>query len=248
MNPLVSIITPAYNAAEFLGETLGSIRSQSYENWELVIVDDASTDGTWEMIEGAAMEEPRIRAFRNESNRGVVFTRNRALDEAKGRFVAFLDSDDLWEPLKLEKQVAFMLSGSHAFTYTSYENFYEDGRSKVFNAVPFMTAKDNIKNTAIGILTVMIDREAVGEFHMPDLEHGEDTATWQLILERGFTACGISEVLSHYRVRGTSLSGNKLSAARKKWHVYRDYYHFSIPKSAYYFICYAFNALKRRMG
>lgn len=245
----VSVITPAYNTAQYLSETIQSVQAQLYTDWEMIIVDDCSTDNTYEIANEAANKDKRIRVLRNEINLHVAATRNRALDVANGEYIAFLDSDDLWLPAKLEKQLRFMNAGQYALTYTAYQKFNSitGERGKVVTAPKKMTAKQIYGNTSIGCLTVMVNRGMVGEFHMPLLGHTEDNCTWQEILNRGYEAYGMDEILALYREGNTSLTNSKMKAAKQQWQTYREHYSFSIPRSTFYFIRYAYNAVKKHI-
>ena len=246
--PKVSIITPAFNAVSFLEETVRSVQNQTFNDWEMIIVDDCSKDETYVLAKMLAEKDGRIRVLQNEVNSGVATTRNKALDVAIGEYIAFLDSDDLWLPQKLEKQVEFMDTGRYAFTYTNYRKFNTDTgewAKKVIRAPATMTAKRIYGDTSIGCLTVMVNRSKTGSFHMPPLGHTEDNITWQIILARGFTAYRLDEVLSLYREGNSSLSSGKKKAAKQQWQTYREYYKFSILKSTFYFVQYAYHATKK---
>ena len=246
--PRVSIITPAYNAAQYLEETVKSVQNQTFMDWEMIIVDDCSKDDTYKIAARLAEEDPRIKVLQNKVNSGVSATRNAALDVATGEYIAFLDSDDLWLAQKLEKQVQFMEAGQYVLTYTNYQKFNSetgDRHQKVIRAPATMTAKRIYGDTSIGCLTVMVNRNRSGPFHMPLIGHTEDNITWQEILARGHTAYRIDEVLSLYREGNKSLTSEKKSAVKQQWNTYRDYYKFSVLKSAYYFIQYAFHAIKK---
>jgi len=176
----------------------------------------------------------------------VAAARNTALDAAKGEYIAFLDSDDLWLPEKLEKQYAFMEKNHYALNYTKYRLFYSvDKLGKEISVPMKMTYKDIFKNTAIACLTVMVNRKMVGDFHMPPLNHTEDQCTWQEILKRGYEAYALDETLSLYRIKNNSLTSDKRKVIKRQWNTYRQYYKFPIYKSCYYFLCYAINALKK---
>ena len=241
----VSIITPAYNAENFLPETIDSVLNQTFRDWELIVVDDCSTDRTFEIASAYAEKDPRVRVVRNEVNAGVAATRNHGLDVATGDYIAFVDSDDLWLPEKLEKQLRFMKEKGVAFSYTAYQKYVTETkeRGKVLRAPAKMTAKKILGNTAIGCLTVMVDRKTVGDFRMPLLPHTEDNCTWQEILSRGYVGYGIPEVLSLYRISDRSMTSDKSRAAKQQWETYRKHYKFSIVKSAYYFTKYAVHAV-----
>lgn len=244
----VSVITPAFNAELYLEQTVKSVQAQTYTDWEMIIVDDCSADDTYALAKKFEIDDLRIKVLQNERNYGVAATRNKALDAATGEYIAFLDSDDLWLPHKLDKQVQFMDTGKYVLTYTNYKKFDSstgDLIQKVIRAPATMTAKKIYGDTSIGCLTVMINRDRSGPFHMPPLDHTEDNITWQEILARGHTAYRLDEVLSLYREGNQSLTNAKKSAAKQQWNTYRKYYNFSIPKSTFYFAQYAFHAVKK---
>ncbi len=243
---MISIITPAYNAEEFIAETILSVQKQTFGDFEMIIVDDCSTDNTYEIVKEAAAADSRIKVIRHRKNSGVAAARNTALDAAKGDYIAFLDSDDLWLPEKLEKQYAFMEKNNYALTYTKYRLFHSSDELGKEISVPLkMTYKDIFKNTAIACLTVMVNRKMVGDFHMPLLNHTEDQCTWQEILKRGYVAYALNETLSLYRISNYSLTSNKRKVIKRQWNTYRNYYKLPMYKSSYYFLCYALNALKK---
>ncbi len=240
----ISVITPAFNAAEFLPLTIESVLSQTFTDYEMIIVDDCSSDNTFEIANEYAKKNPQIRVIRQGKNGGVAAARNTALKAAKGDFIAFLDSDDLWMPDKLEKQYEFMKQNGYVLTYTQYKMLLEDNKlSRPVRVPKSMTYKKIYGNTSIACLTVMVDRKTVGEFYMPPLKHTEDQCTWQDILKRGYKAYALCEPLAVYRANNTSLTSNKVGAAKKQWQTYRKYHKMSVIKSAYYFACYSFNAV-----
>ncbi len=241
----VSVVTPAYNAEKHIAQTIESVKSQTFENWEMLIVDDCSKDSTCQIVEEYTANDSRIKLIRLNENLGVSGARNTAIDKAVGRYIAFLDSDDLWLPQKLERQIAFMNQTNAALSYTAYRQFSKDGE-KLINIPNEMSSKSLLKNTAIGCLTVMVDTTKSGDFKMPNLSHCEDICTWYSILNSTKSnAMGLNECLAMYRVGESSLTSSKGKAALKQWNVYRNYFEFSFVKSAYYFFCYAFNAVKK---
>ena len=244
---MISIITPAFNAEMYIAETIKSIQAQTFNDWELIIVDDCSTDNTVSVASSFAKFDNRIKVFKAISNNGVAKARNLGLENAKGEYVAFLDSDDLWKPTKLEKQVAFMQKNNCILTYTDFQQFHSVNGvlGKVITCPKKMTANDILKNTAIGCLTVMVDKKQAGEFRMPNLKHTEDNCTWYHILKKGYTAYKYPEVLSLYRVGNLSLTKNKSRSAKQQWETYRNYFQFNTIKSTYYYIWYAINAVLR---
>ncbi|MBS4748892.1 teichuronic acid biosynthesis protein TuaG [Bacillus altitudinis] len=247
--PLVSIITPAYNAERYLTDTVHSVLAQTYSNWELIIADDCSTDGTRKLLGELSQTDDRINVIYLEENGGAAIARNTAIKQAKGRFIAFLDSDDMWKQTKLEKQVKFMLENNHAFTFTAYDIILENGESlqKTVTAPAQLNYNEALKNTIIGCLTVMLDLQQVGRVEMPNIRTRQDLATWLSILKKGFTAYGMSEPLSEYRIVGNSISSNKWKAAKKTWFVYREIEQLHFVKASWCFMHYATNAVKKRL-
>ncbi|MFB5197484.1 glycosyltransferase family 2 protein [Neobacillus sp. KR4-4] len=247
--PLISIITPSYNASLFIEQTITSVRKQTYQNWEMIIVDDCSTDNTPEILEQIEKEDERIKVIYLNQNGGAAVARNIALQNAKGRYVAFLDSDDCWKPEKLQKQYSFMQTNYYAFTFTGYELITNDGvlLNKQIPAPEQITYNDMLKNTIIGCLTVMIDRKTVGHFQMPNIRTRQDLATWLAILKKGFNAYGLNENLAEYRTGNPSISRNKWKAAKMNWFVYRKVEKLNVIKAFWCFSHYAFHALLKRI-
>ena len=249
MNSLVSIITPSYNSSKFIIDCIASVFSQTYKNWEMIIVDDCSKDNSKEIIKELAAKDKRIKPIFLEKNVGAAKARNVAIRQAKGKYVAFLDSDDLWNPKKLEKQLSFMYINEIAFSYTNYQFISENGDnlSNIILAPDKMTYDSYLKNTIIGCLTVIIDREKSGEFEMPNIRSSHDMALWLLIMKRGFSAYGLDENLARYRIVSTSNTAIKWHAAKDVWKVYRQVEKLSFIYSTWCFVWYAFNALKKRI-
>ena len=249
MSSLVSIITPSYNSSKFIKDCVASVFSQTYKNWEMIIVDDCSKDNSKEIIKELAAKDKRIKPIFLEKNVGAAKARNVAIRQAKGKYVAFLDSDDLWNPKKLEKQLSFMYENEIAFSYTNYQFISENGEdlSNIISAPEKMTYDSYLKNTIIGCLTVIIDREKSGEFEMPNIRSSHDMALWLLIMKRGFSAYGLDENLARYRIVSTSNTASKWHAAKDVWKVYRQVEKLSFIYSTWCFVWYAFNALKKRI-
>ncbi len=248
MNSLVSIITPSYNSEKYIGETIKSVLNQSYKNWELIIVDDCSKDYSREIIVKFSEQYPNIKYVLLEKNSGAAEARNVALKLAKGRFIAFLDSDDLWAPMKLEKQIYFMLKDNLPISFTSYDLIDETGlkMNNTINSIEFLDYKGYLKNTIIGMSTSMIDTSLVDRFEFLNLRTRQDTYLWITLLKRGHKAFGIEEVLAYYRVRNDSISANKIKAVRRVWYLYYNLENLGFVKSTYYFTHYIFNAIKKR--
>ena len=248
MEKLVSVITPAYNASEYIGETIESVLNQSYTNWEMLIVDDCSKDNTVEIVSKYSEKDNRIKLLKHTENQGVAATRNTALKEAKGDYIAFLDSDDMWHSEKLLKQLVFMEENQYVLTYTGYQKYMSETKEngKVITVPEEMTYESIFYNTAIACLTVMVNKEKSGEFFMPLLNHTEDQCTWQSILKKcDCKAYGLNENLALYRVSSNSLTGNKVDAVKKQWNTYRKYHKLSVIKSFIYFTGYVLNAVKK---
>lgn len=246
--PKVSVITPVYNAEKFLSETIESVLNQTNKSFEYLLVDDCSTDYSANIIQEYAKNDSRIKYIKLRENSGAAVARNTGLENATARYIAFIDSDDMWYPEKLEKQLNFMQDENKAFTYTKYERISEEGE---LLGAPGFPSKLNysglLKNTAIACSTVVIDREVIGDFRMPLVRKGQDTATWLKILKTHDYAYLIDEVLNQYRTRKGSLSSNKTGALKRTWNTYRNIEKLPLPKAAYYFIFYVLNAIKRRM-
>ena len=249
MNNLVSVITPSYNSSKFIDECINSVISQSYSNWELLIVDDCSDDSSKELLLDLERRDERIQVIFLDNNLGAANARNVAILKAKGKYIAFLDSDDSWDSQKLYKQISFMIKNEIAFSYTSYQSISENGLDiiRVINAPYKMSYNNYLKNTIIGCLTVVIDKEKVGDFEMPSIRSSHDMALWLLIMKRGFDAYGLNENLANYRIVSTSNSSSKLDAANDVWRVYRQFERLSFFYSTWCFLNYAFNAVIRRI-
>lgn len=242
----ISIITPTYNASKFIADTIQSVKSQTHSNWELIIVDDCSTDTTTELVEKEIESDNRIKLIKLMENGGPANARNIALVQAKGSYIAFLDSDDLWHPLKLEKQLAFMKVNDIAFSYTAYRIMKENGEltDAVFHVPKHMNYRNLMANTAIGTLTVMLDSKKIGPFQMELFRDcSEDYGLWLSILSRGIVAYGINEELAFYRKCERSLSSNKIHSALKTWNTYRKIQRKSRFVSLWYLMNYSFHAV-----
>jgi teichuronic acid biosynthesis glycosyltransferase TuaG len=249
MNPTVSVITPAYNAAGLVGQAIRSLQTQTFPDWEMLIVDDCSTDNTVAVIEQFAMSDERIRLLRSPTNAGPASARNAALMVAKGRYVAFLDSDDLWLPRKLELQLAFMAENGAALSYTAYRRFqtHPELAGPLIAARPAFDYRALLKNPGMACLTVMVDRERTGLFSMPLVRH-EDYALWLGLLRRGLESRGLNLDLARYRVSEASVSSNKLRSAKWVWDIYRNNEGLNLPYAGWCLAHYATNALRKRRG
>ena len=245
--PLVSIITPCFNSAAFLRETYESVKSQTMTDWEMLIVDDGSTDDSLAIARTLESEDPRVRVFALPKNYGRPHqARNVAIDEGQGAFLAFLDSDDLWLPEKLEKQIEFMEQNSAALSFTQYRRFSSDQQTpgKLITVPRIINYKDLLKHNVIACLTAMIDRRKTGPIKMQDYWL-DDFLLWLEITKRGMPAHGLDMDLARYRVGQSSMSKNKLRAAYRTWVMYRRPENLSVPKALYYFSHYVWNTTQK---
>lgn len=217
MNSLVSIVTPSYNTGRFIQATIESVLSQTYTDWELIIVDDCSTDHTDEIVKPYLVDK-RIRYIKNETNSGAAVSRNRALREAKGKWIAFLDSDDLWEPTKLEKQLAFMEENGYHFSYTNYIEIDEDSQpnGRIVTGPKKITKCGMYNYCWMGCLTVMYDATVVGLIQIEDIKKNNDYAMWLKVCRKA-NCYLLNEQLARYRKRSGSIS-NHGYARLIKWH------------------------------
>ena len=247
--PVVSIIMPSYNAEQYIAESIQSVIAQTFPDWELVITDDRSSDNTVTIIQSFSEQDPRICFQVAETHSGIAGTRNLCIARARGRFVSFLDNDDLWVPEKLEKQLRFMKEHDCSFSYSAYELMKEDGtpKGKVIKTAGVIDYNKYLRNTIIGSGTIMLDTIKTGPLTMPDNATSDDMALWCRILKAGHKAYPINEVLMKYRVRSNSASANKWKAAKDVWLVYRKQEHLSFFKAVACFIGYAFNAVVKRI-
>jgi teichuronic acid biosynthesis glycosyltransferase TuaG len=246
----VTIITPTYNAERFIEETIHSVQSQTYRNWELLVIDDCSNDNTRLLVSKISAQDNRVHLISLAKNEGAANARNKGLENVSGEYVAFLDADDIWLPKKLEEQVNFMRSNHHCFTYTSYEIIDANGNptGKIIdaNGPTSVNYFDMLKKRAtIGCSTVMIDWNKLSEYRMPSIRTGQDYALWLKILKAGNFAFCLHDTLTHYRIVPGSISRNKFKKALRQWEIYRKIEKISFYKSFWYFLNYAFRALTR---
>ena len=223
MEALVSVIMPSYNTGRFIGESIESVMAQSYSEWELIIVDDCSTDDT-DMVVGGYLADGRIRYLKNEKNSGTAVSRNRALREAKGKWIAFLDSDDVWEPEKLQRQIAFMNENGCHFTYTNYVEMDEKSQltGREVTGPKCITKRGMYDYCWPGCLTVMYDAEYVGLVQIADIKKNNDYAMWLQICKKA--DCYLfDEDLARYRRRSGSISNHSYTELIG-WHykLYRE--------------------------
>lgn len=237
---LVSVITPVHNAEKYLETTLKSVLNQTYKDLEIILVDDASKDSSREIIKKYEKIDNRVKSVLLDSNVGVAKARNEGIKNANGKYIAFLDSDDIWLENKLEIQIKFMQENNIAFSHTAYQFMDEEGNKigKPVRVTESIEYTDLLKQNSIGCLTVVIDRSKVEKIEMPQIRH-EDYATWLSILREGHRAYGLDEVLALYRKSSNSLSGNKIKAAMWTWNIIRNVEKVPLPKAIFYFSNYA---------
>lgn len=261
---LVSIIVPVYNAGKYIEDTIHMVEKQTFKNWELILVDDCSTDNSRQVIRkylerralknrqeaGSFINSGQIRLIEKEINEGAAIARNTGIDAARGRYIAFLDADDIWMPDKLLKELAFMKEKEAAFVCTAYEFGDENARGtgKIVHVPRTLTYRKALSRTVIFTTTVMLDTSKTGKemIHMPVVK-SEDTALWWKLLKNGFIAYGLDEVLAIYRRPAKSLSSNKMEAIKRIWYLYREQEKLSFWDSAYNFVFWAYRAARRRI-
>jgi teichuronic acid biosynthesis glycosyltransferase TuaG len=241
---LVSIVMPNYNSGKYISESIKSVLSQTYVNFELIIVDDCSSDGSVDIINTYIKKDCRIKLIRLDRNSGPAIARNLAIKSAKGRYIAFLDSDDLWLSKKLEKQIDFMMINDLSFTYSSYglidvnSNHIGD-----FITKKSISHRDMLKTCSVGCLTAIYDIEKIGKMYMPLILKRQDYGLWLEILARTGAVKGIIEPLASYRILSNSVSSNKFKAAYYQWKIYRKFVKLGFFSSVYFLMFYAANGL-----
>ena len=236
MQPLVSIITPMYNSEKFILKTIESVINQTYSNWELLLIDDGSTDNTIKIVEGFKQKYSNITLLQNPTNLGAAQSRNKGILEAKGDYIAFLDADDLWKPNKLDLQIQFMQTHNCEVSFSSYEQIDENGKplNKLVQAIPKLTYNKYLKTNYIGNLTGMYNAKTLGKITSPDLRKRQDWLLWLAAIKKSSKpALGIQESLAYYRVRQNSISSNKIELLKYNYLVYKNGLGFSTLKSLY---------------
>jgi teichuronic acid biosynthesis glycosyltransferase TuaG len=244
---LVSVIIPVYNSEKYIGKTIESALNQTYKNIQIILVDDCSIDETKKVINDYMIKYKNIIYHNQKYNAGAAVARNKALELAKGRYVSFLDSDDLWYPQKLEKQLNLMKQKNAAICYTAIEIIDEDdnlikGKREVIEKIDY---KFLLKNTMIATSTVVVDRKLTGDFVMPLLRSGQDYATWLQLMRKGTIAYGINEVLVKYRKGQNSLSSNKLKSVHQVWNIQVKYEKINPVVATYDAIFFSINAFMK---
>ncbi len=244
MQPLVSVIMPTYNAQRYLSESINSVIAQTYNNWELLITDDCSSDDTLTIAKKYAETDPRIKLFKQQQNQGAGAARNNSIMNANGKYIAFLDADDLWLPEKLEKQVAFATKNNYAFTYTSYQKLSNGIVSAVIHPPKSTTYSKLMYSNVIGCLTAMYDAEQLGKKYMPLIRKRQDMGLWLDILKETATAYCLQEPLATYRV-GVGMSANKIKILSYQWRFYRDVAKLNFFRSIFTFSVYALKGFSK---
>lgn len=250
-NTLVSVITPVYACEKYLPSAIESVLAQTHTNWEMILVDDCSPDNSAAIIFEYQKKDPRIKYLKNPTNCGAAVARNAALAEAQGRYIAYLDADDIWLPDKLEHQLEFMEQNSVAFSCCDYEKIESDGSSlnKIIHMPKTITYEQLLRNTIIQTVGVIVDTCHADRalLVMPNVRRGQDSATWLQLLRNGVRFVGQNEVLAQYRRVPQSLSSNKLNAMKRTWYLYRGVEKLSVPKSLWCMIGWAWHASLKRI-
>ncbi|MCD9511864.1 glycosyltransferase family 2 protein [Photobacterium phosphoreum] len=246
---MISIILPVYNAKGFIDLTIKSIIDQTYKSWELIIVDDCSSDYTYEYLLERYLDHEQILIVKNDFNSGAGFTRNRGLELSKNKLIAFIDADDLWNERKLEIQIDFMRKYNYPIVHTSY-TFIDEFDNKIPGSVVasrMVSLKSYMKNTEIGMSTAIIDRKLVGDFKFSLMRTRQDTNLWLTLLSQGYKSYGIRDSLVKYRVRKGQISGNKFKIAFRTFKVFMAVTSIPIYSRMYYFCFYAVNGIYKRI-
>lgn len=235
---LVSIIMPAYNAEKFIAESIASVQQQTHENWELLIIDDASKDGTRELIKRLQKQDGRIKIHELPTNQGAGFARNIGIKASKGDFISFLDADDLWKPQKLEKQLQFMRQQKVQVCYSSYDLIDEAGNplNKTVKALQKLPFQKLLRANYVGNLTGIYNAKELGKIYCPLIRKRQDWGLWLLAVQKAGGAKGISEALAYYRVRENSISRNKWEMLGYNYKIYREVLDFSALKSGFWML------------
>ncbi len=248
MEPLVSIITPCYNSADFVVPTIQSVLEQSYQNWELIVIDDCSKDDTCKIVEGFAQQHPNIKLVKLPQNGGVANARNVGLEHTNGKYVAFLDSDDIWLKDKLAQQVAYMEDKNLAMTFCAYNRIDEEGQiiSRKIETPYSVNYRQLLSHNVIIFSTSLTLRSAIGDLKFKKAGH-EDWIFWLDLFKKSITGYGINEALVLYRIRKGSVSANKLKVIGFTWKILRESEKLSLFESMYLFTKYAFATVWKRL-
>ena len=236
---LVSIVTPTFNCGKYIGKTLESIINQTYNNLEVIVVDDCSTDNTCEIVNSYLKKDGRIKYFRLSENSGAALARTFAIEKARGEFIAFLDSDDIWYKDKLEKQLEFMKENNVAFTCTAYEQIDKRGNSLNKIIIPPSRISYNrlLLDCPVGNSTVIYNVSKMGKFKVPNIRKRNDDALWLQMLKKEKYIYGMSIILAKYRVRDDSISAKKIDLIQYHWILYRKIEKLSVIRSVFHIAC-----------
>jgi glycosyltransferase involved in cell wall biosynthesis len=247
LKPIVSIVMPCYNSSSYIQQSIDSVKNQTYDNWELIIVNDCSTDNSKEIIK--SNNDARIKFIDLDVNIGVAEVRNIAIKESQGNFIAFLDSDDLWDREKLVIQINKMLAYNLDICYSAYRKI-DSASNVVAKHIPVdeteITYSKLLKHNQIGFLTAIYNVDKIGKKYFIKVGH-EDFVYWLSILKQGYKAFGINQVLASYRVHSNGISANKLKSSGFTWKIYREIEKFSLQKSSLLFVQYALHATFKKL-
>ena len=237
-NPLVSVIMPAFNAEDFIEAAVESVIAQTYSNWELFIIDDASTDATFSKAQKLAKQDFRIKILQNQKNSGTGVSRNKGIKATQGDFIAFLDADDQWKPKKLEIQLEIMQEHKASVCFSSYLQIDENGnsRNEIIEALPTLTYQKLLKSKYLGNLTGIYNVKKLGKIYAPEIRKRQDWALWLEAVKKGGPAIGIQQCLAKYRVRKGSISRNKFEMLKYNFNIYHKILGFDFPKSVGYML------------
>ena len=243
--PLVSIITPSFNSDKFITETIQSVQNQTHKNWEMIIVDDCSTDDTVSIIEQFVINDNRIRFFQLEKNSGAGIARELALSKATGDYISFLDADDLWKPLKLEKQLQFLKENKTPFTFSFYDCIDEEGKAlnKRVEAPKNLSYRQLFFCNYVGNLTGIYDVNYFGKIAISSTRKCQDWMVWLTILKKIRNAKSVPESLAFYRIRNNSLSASKVDLLKHNFLVYRMFHGFNYVSSMFIMVGFLFTQL-----
>ena len=248
MSDLISIITPLFDSQDYIQETILSVQAQTYQNWEMIVIDDCSKDDGVTKVKKISKEDKRIKLIIQKEHSGPAHVRNISIGLAKGRYLAFLDSDDVWHKDKLDKQIKFMQNNEYAFTYTGYEKINEAGGA-IGIVTPYrkqVSYYDLLKSNHIGCLTAMLDLKLLGEkVYAPIIRKRQDHGLWLKVLKRVDKAYCLNEILAQYRIRKGSLSTNKITNIKYQWKLYREIEELNIIKSLYYMAFYTYYGIRK---
>jgi len=250
MQELISIITPMFNSERFIVSTIKSVQEQTYQNWEMIIIDDGSTDGSIKLVRTYLNNDKRIQLISLEKNQGPAKARNEGIKMACGRYISFLDSDDLWHPNKLIKQIKFMKINNYNFTFTSFAKINEQGvmlSDKLIDSPMQLSYSDLLKSDYIGCLTSIYNAGEIGKVYMPDIIKGQDYCCWLEILKKGSNAYYLKEQLAFYRVRTNSISSNKVFALMHQWHILRHVEDLPFFKCLCFITTYIYYGISKRL-